>query len=133
QAGLGDMTATDVAHATSLLQDYAPVYEMAEHHRTLQNSVDQFTSQHIAISNLRSAHPHEQEVLSMLQNNLLVRVRGTQIADRDVLGRELVDAVHVPTHRDQQSAFRAPARAGSTEHAAEQPRAGPRLLIAMCW
>src|SRR5699024_9385174 len=57
------------------------------------NSVDQFTSQHIAISNLRSAHPHEQVVLQHAQYFLLVRVRGTQIADRDVLGRELVDAV----------------------------------------
>lgn len=72
QAGLGEMTAADVLHATSLVLDYAPV-EVAENYgRTLQDSADKFatSSQYAAINHLHPAHSHEQEVteLNMLNN-----------------------------------------------------------------
>lgn len=71
RAGLGDMNATDVSQATSLVLDYAPVEIVDDYHRTLQSSVDQFTAstQHVAIDQLHSTHPHEQEEPSMLQNS----------------------------------------------------------------
>ncbi|GAB3282007.1 IniB N-terminal domain-containing protein [Parasphingorhabdus pacifica] len=72
QAGLGDMTATDVLHATSLVFDYAPVEVVENNGRVLQDSADKFatSSQYAAINHLHPAHPHEQEVteLSMLNN-----------------------------------------------------------------
>ncbi|MFR9728990.1 IniB N-terminal domain-containing protein [Saccharopolyspora sp. MS10] len=71
--GLGDMTATDVQHASSLVLDYAPVEIADEYGRSLQSSVDKFaaSTQHVAINELHPAQPHEQEVteLSMLPPN----------------------------------------------------------------
>ncbi|GAA3363846.1 IniB N-terminal domain-containing protein [Saccharopolyspora gregorii] len=69
-AGLGDMSATDVLHASSLVLDYAPVEIADEYGRSLQSSVEKFaaSTQHVAINELHPAQPHEQEVteLSML-------------------------------------------------------------------
>lgn len=71
QAGLGDLTATDVLQATSLVLDYAPVEVVTEYSRSLQSSIDQFatSTQHVAINHLHPAHSLEQEELSMLKNN----------------------------------------------------------------
>ncbi|MBQ6643544.1 MAG: IniB N-terminal domain-containing protein, partial [Saccharopolyspora sp.] len=72
QAGLGDMSATDVLQATSLVLDYAPVEVADEYGRSLQSSVEKFAAntQHVAITELHPAHPPEQEVteLSMLHS-----------------------------------------------------------------
>ena len=73
QAGLGDMSATDVLQATSLVLDYAPVEVAETYGRTLQTSAETFAanSQHVAIKELHPALPHEQEVteLSMLPSH----------------------------------------------------------------
>jgi hypothetical protein len=73
QAGLGDMSATDVLQATSLVLDYAPVEVVEEYGRSLQSSVEKFaaSTQHVAINELHPAHPNEQEVteLSMLKTS----------------------------------------------------------------
>ena len=68
QAGLGDMSATDVLQATSLVLDYAPVEVVTEYDRSLQSSVEKFaaSTQHVAINQLHPAHPHEQEEQTML-------------------------------------------------------------------
>lgn len=70
QVGLGEMSATDVLQATSLVLDYAPVEVVNAYDRSLSSSVEKFaaSNQHVAISELHPAHPHEQEELSMLQN-----------------------------------------------------------------
>ncbi|GAB2652426.1 hypothetical protein GCM10027271_08130 [Saccharopolyspora gloriosae] len=68
-AGLGDMSATDVLQASSLVLDYAPVEIADEYGRSLQSSVEKFaaSTQHVAINELHPAQPHEQEMeLSML-------------------------------------------------------------------
>ncbi|MCC5697810.1 IniB N-terminal domain-containing protein, partial [Klebsiella pneumoniae] len=61
QAGLGDLTATDVLQATSLVLDYAPVEVVTEYSRSLQSSIDQFatSTQHVAINHLHPAHSLE--------------------------------------------------------------------------
>ncbi|WP_243791059.1 IniB N-terminal domain-containing protein [Saccharopolyspora gloriosae] len=72
-AGLGDMSATDVLQASSLVLDYAPVEIADEYGRSLQSSVEKFaaSTQHVAINELHPAQPLEQEVteLSMLPPN----------------------------------------------------------------
>jgi hypothetical protein len=65
QAGLGDMTATDVLHATSLVLDYAPVEVVEEYGRSLQSSVENFaaSTQQVAVNELHPAHLNDQKVM----------------------------------------------------------------------
>lgn len=69
QAGLGDMTTTDVLQAASLALDHAPVDVAEEYGRALQSSVEQFavSTQHVAINHL---HPQEQFELGVEPNML---------------------------------------------------------------
>ncbi|GAA4863366.1 IniB N-terminal domain-containing protein [Saccharopolyspora cebuensis] len=73
QAGFGDMSATDVLQATSLVLDYAPVDVVSEYDRSVQSSVEKFaasSTQHVAINQLHPVHPlDEQEEPIMLNNS----------------------------------------------------------------
>ncbi|WP_017972850.1 IniB N-terminal domain-containing protein [Actinopolyspora halophila] len=62
-AGLGDLNATQVLHASSLMLDYAPADVVTEYGRTAQPSVDTFTAstQHVAINQLEPGQNNEQQ------------------------------------------------------------------------
>lgn len=55
-AGLGELSATQVQQAASLVLDYAPVEVVHEYGRTVQSSIDMFatSTQHVAINHLDS-------------------------------------------------------------------------------
>ncbi|NYH80454.1 hypothetical protein FHR84_003811 [Actinopolyspora biskrensis] len=62
-AGLGDLNAAQVLHASSLMLDYAPADVVTEHGRTAQPSIDTFTAstQHVAINQLEPGQNNEQQ------------------------------------------------------------------------
>jgi hypothetical protein len=72
-AGLGDLTPTDVLHATSLALDYAPIEVVEAYNLSLHSSVAKFaaSTQQVATDTLHPAHSHEQEATehSMLHSS----------------------------------------------------------------
>ncbi|SDQ98383.1 IniB N-terminal domain-containing protein [Actinopolyspora saharensis] len=62
-AGLGELSATQVLHASSLMLDYAPADVVTEYDRTAQPSIDTFTAstQHVAINQLEPGQNNEQQ------------------------------------------------------------------------
>lgn len=62
-AGLGDLNAAQVLHASSLMLDYAPADVVTEYGRTAQPSIDTFTAstQHVAINQLEPGQNNEQQ------------------------------------------------------------------------
>ncbi|ASU77152.1 hypothetical protein CDG81_01150 [Actinopolyspora erythraea] len=75
-AGLGELNATQVLQASSLVLDYAPAELVSEYGRTVQPSIDTFaaSTQHVAIDQLDPAQvPEPQEAteanMSLLDND----------------------------------------------------------------
>ncbi|SDP93414.1 hypothetical protein SAMN04487905_114101 [Actinopolyspora xinjiangensis] len=75
-AGLGELSATQVLQASSLVLDYAPAELVSEYGRTVQPSIDTFaaSTQHVAIDQLDPAQvPEPQEAteanMSLLDND----------------------------------------------------------------
>lgn len=80
QAGLGEMTTTDVLHATSLVLDYAPAEVVDEYTRSVHASVERFAAghQYIAVNHPTPLNLNHQEglELNMLNTDQILSATG---------------------------------------------------------